>query len=131
MVREPTVKMAARPRTTKRRKVGRQKASARESSRERAGWGMAWWTRRRARRAARAFLWATRRRRLRSSRRARWRGLGEGEEARRGPVVVVGMGASLVAAKAVGYLHCTTKAPPLPTPYKRAEVELSRAAEVF
>src|SRR3954469_20489861 len=45
---------------------------------------------------------------------ARWRGLGEGEEARRRPVVIVDVGASLVAAKAFGYLHCTKKAPTLP-----------------
>src|SRR5215468_3171389 len=112
--------MAARPRMTKRRKVGQQKAEARESNRERAGWGTAWWTRRRRRRAARACLWSERRRRLRSWRRTRWRGAGlalpEEEEARRRPVVIVDMGASLVAAKAFGYLHCTKKAPPLPTP---------------
>src|SRR3954447_10544697 len=118
--------MAASPRTRKRRKVGRQKAEARESNRERAGAGTAWWMRPSRRRAAWAFLWAARRRRLRSS----WRGLlwrllwDEGAQRRR-PVVIVDMGASLVAAKAFSYLHCTKKAPPLPTPPKWAEVDLS------
>src|SRR5262245_7592658 len=109
MVRQPTVRMAARPRTTKRRKVGRVKAPARESNSERAGWGTARWNERRMRRAARAFWWSERRRRLRSWRRTRWRGaglvLGEEEVARRRPVVIVDMGASLVAAKAFSYLH--------------------------
>src|SRR5215472_15815779 len=57
-------------RTTKRRKVGRVKAPARESNRERAGVGRAWWARRSMRQAARASR-ACRRRRLRSRRRVR------------------------------------------------------------
>src|SRR5262249_18624956 len=74
------VRTVARARTTKRRKVGRVKPPAKESSRERAGWGRAWWMCWSGRRAARAFR-ARRRRRLRSRRRdrpARPRGGGAG-----------------------------------------------------
>ncbi len=41
-VRLPTVRMLARARTKKRRKVGKLKASLRASNKERAGVGKAW-----------------------------------------------------------------------------------------
>src|SRR5690348_4806403 len=118
--------MVARARTTKRRKVGRVKAPARESNRERAGAGRAWWARRSLRQAARA-LRACRRRRLRSRRRVRRAWLPRAEAGqpwrcpdgrRRDAVAILDIGASLVSMTA-GYLHCTKNAPPLRPVLKR------------
>src|SRR4051794_5186914 len=130
------VSRVAKAKTRKRRKVGRVKAPARTSKRERAGWGSCWWICWSLRRAARAWrVW--RRRRLRSRRRDRrvCRARGEGgwrwggEAARwRGRLAILDMGASLMSMWA-GYLHCTKKAPSLGPQSKRAKVELGRLGQ--
>src|SRR5262249_61988317 len=107
MLRPPMVRMEARARAMKRRKVGRVKAPARESKRERAGWGTAWWMCSSSRRAARA-LRAIRRRRLRSRRvdwARRWRrgGLEGGAGGAPGGGAMTGLGGSF-EAKGAAYL---------------------------
>src|SRR5262249_31301215 len=102
------VRMEARARAMKRRKVGRVKAPARESKRERAGWGTAWWMCSSSRRAARA-LRAIRRRRLRSRRvdwARRWRRGRLGCEAGRPQeeVAILDMGASLMSMRAATFI---------------------------
>src|SRR5947209_8691304 len=110
MVRPPMVRMVARARTTKRRKVGRVKPPARVSKRERAGSGTACTTRCSSRRAARALRFIRRRslrsRRVAWARRWRWgRRLRREAVRQRWEVATLDMVSSLSGGQAVSYLY--------------------------